>query len=156
MKSPELKKIVESNFINTKYISITDRNYSHLDLEWIEKEAYKGYKNWLSIFSFSRGINNSDWKTNFDCEDLANSFKLYLRLLHAEANPHTLSSGKKNETDTESVLVGTICYNNSSSSAHAINIFINGNNKPVFFEPMYGKFINLSRQEKENIWYVSF
>ena len=97
-----------------------------------------------------------DWKTNFDCEDLANSFKLYLRLLHAEANPHTLSSGKKNETDTESVLVGTICYNNSSSSAHAINVFINGNNKPVFFEPMYGKFINLSKKEKEETWYVSF
>ena len=156
MKSPELKKIIENIFPNTKYISITDRDYSHLDLEWIEDEAYKGYKNWLSIFSFGRGIKNSDWKTNFDCEDLANSFKLYLRLLHAEANPHTLSSGKKNEISTESVLVGTMCYNNSSSSAHAINIFIDGNEKPVFFEPMYGKFINLTKKERYETWYVSF
>ncbi len=36
MKSPELKKIIENIFPNTKYISITDRDYSHLDLEWIE------------------------------------------------------------------------------------------------------------------------
>jgi len=156
MKSPELKKIIENIFPNTKYISITDRDYSHLDLEWIEHKAYKGYKNWLSIFSFSRGIKNSDWKTNFDCEDLANSFKLYLRLLHAEANPHTLSSGKINEIDTESVLVGTMCYNNSSSSAHAINVFIDGNERPVFFEPMYGKFINLTKKERYETWYVSF
>jgi hypothetical protein len=126
IKVTELKKIINKIFPNTKYISITDRDYAYIDLDWVEDDAYKGYEKWLSIFSFNRNINNSSWKKNFDCEDLSNSFKLYLKLLHAEANPNTFSSGKKNTSETESVLVGNISYDNSKSTAHSINIFFDG------------------------------
>jgi len=156
IKVTELKKIINKIFPNTKYISITDRDYAYIDLDWVEDDAYKGYEKWLSIFSFNRNINNSSWKKNFDCEDLSNSFKLYLKLLHAEANPNTFSSGKKNTSETESVLVGNISYDNSKSTAHSINIFFDGLNNAKFFEPMYGKFINFSEKQKEQTWYVSF
>ena len=156
-----LKELVSLHFPNNQKDPTTDRDYAYLDLGWVENEAYRGYKHWLSLFNFGRGINNSDWKPNFDCEDLANSFKVYLKLLHAEANPYTFSErtkGKKNLVDTESVLVVTIFYKNSVSSAHSINFFFDDEKKgsPKFFEPMYGKFINLNQNEQDSIWYVEF
>lgn len=160
IKSAALKELIDKTFPSNKRANgVTDSDYAYLDLEWVENDAYEGYKNWLSIFDFGRSVKNSDWKRNFDCEDLANSFKIYLRLLHAEANPSTMMeelSGKKNESSSESVLVGTIFFNNSKSSAHSINVFFDANDRPKFFEPMYGKFINLTKDERESVWYVEF
>ena len=160
IKSAALKELIDKTFPSNKRVDgVTDSDYAYLELEWVENDAYEGYKNWLSIFDFGRGVKNSDWKRNFDCEDLANSFKIYLRLLHAEANPSTMTeelSGKQNESSSESVLVGTIFFNNSSSSAHSINVLFDANDRPKFFEPMYGKFINLTQNERESIWYVEF
>jgi hypothetical protein len=154
-----LKSLVARQFPNNKNDPTTDRSYAYLDLKWVEKEAYKGFKAWLSIFDFGKGIHNSDWKLNFDCEDLSISFKIYLRLLHAEANPHTFSErakGKKNETNTDSVLAGVMFYKNSPRSAHSINVFFDGNNKARFFEPMYGNFMNLTQEQRDSTWYVEF
>ena len=158
----ELKSLIKNAFLgatHSREVIVTDNNYAYLSLDWVEKKAYKGYKNWLSIFDFGRGINNSDWKDNFDCEDLSNSFKIYLRLLHAQANPNTFSDkmkGKKNENDSESVLVGTIAFKNSPNSAHSINVFLDEGNQFRFFEPMYGKFIKLTKEQRDSIWYVNF
>jgi hypothetical protein len=154
-----LKDLVARQFPNNKNDPTTDKDYAYLDLKWVEREAYKGFKAWLSIFDFGKGINNSDWKPNFDCEDLSISFKTYLKLLHAEANPYTFSErakGKKNETNADSVLAGIIFYKNSSRSAHSINVFFDGSNQPRFFEPMYGKFMNLTKEQKDSTWYVEF
>ena len=159
LKSKELKDLIKAAFPQAREIIVTDNDYAYLDYYWVEPQAYDGYKHWMSIFDFGRGIKNSDWKRNFDCEDLANSFKIYLRMLHAQANPNTFSEqmgGKSNESNTESILVGTIAYRNSSSSAHSINVFIDSMNKMRYFEPMYGRFINLSKEERESIWYVNF
>jgi len=159
IKSQQLKTLIKDSFSGAREVIVTDNNYAYLDCEWVESEAYKGYKNWLSIFDFGRGINNSDWKSNFDCEDLSNSFKIYLRLLHAQANPNTFSDkakGKTNESDSESILAGTIAFKNSERSAHSINILVDEDDSFKFFEPMYGKFINLTKKEKESIWYVNF
>ncbi|HAI16706.1 MAG TPA: hypothetical protein DCM10_00970 [Xanthomarina gelatinilytica] len=159
LKSKELKDLIKATFPEAREIIVTDNDYAYLDYYWIENEAYDGYKHWMSIFDFGRGIKNSDWKRNFDCEDLANSFKIYLKMLHAQANPNTFSEqmdGKSNESNTESILAGTIAFKNSSSSAHSINIFIDSMNKIRYFEPMYGRFINLSKGERESIWYVNF
>ena len=79
IKSKELKSLIKNAFLgatHSREVIVTDNNYAYLSLDWVEKKAYKGYKNWLSIFDFGRGINNSDWKDNFDCEDLSNSFKI--------------------------------------------------------------------------------
>ena len=165
ISNKNLRELVSLHFPSNQKDPTTDRDYAYLDLDWVENEAYQGYKHWMSLFNFGRGINNSDWKANFDCEDLANSFKTYLKLLHAEANPYTLSErakGKVNIVDTESVLVGTIFYKNSVSSAHSINVFFDNSKQgevygsPKFFEPMYGKFINLNKNEQESTWYVEF
>ena len=160
IKSKELKSLVKEACLEARENIVTDNDYAYLDLNWVENKAYKGYKNWLSIFDFGRGINNSDWKSNFDCEDLSNCFKMYLKLLHAQANPHTTTDKLKgkatNESDTQSILAGTIAYKNSAISAHSINVFIDPNNEMKFFEPMYGKFIKLSKEERDSIWYVNF
>jgi len=160
IKGKDLELLVNSCFLGIKQNITTDNDYAYIDLDWVEVEAYLGYERWLSIFNFGKGINNSDWKGNWDCEDLSNSFKCYLRLLHAQANPYTFTesfNGKaKNETNAESILVGSIFYRNSDRSAHCINLFFDKDNKPKFFEPMYGKFINLTEEQQRKVWYVNF
>ena len=89
LKSKELKDLIKAAFPQAREIIVTDNDYAYLDYYWVETQAYDGYKHWMSIFDFGRGIKNSDWKRNFDCEDLANSFKIYLRMLHAQSNPNT-------------------------------------------------------------------
>ena len=70
----ELKHLLYTKYPKAEIV-LTDRNYAILDPEWVEKEAFKAYEEWISIFGFNRKINNSHWKTNWDCEDLSDSFK---------------------------------------------------------------------------------
>ena len=162
--SEEIRKLISDNCPdiadNDNKLNLTsDRNYAALDMNWVEDEAYNGYLKWLSIFSFGRGIKNSKWKSNWDCEDISEGFKLYLKLMHAEHNPNTLterSKGKENECDAESVAAGVIYFKNSARSAHAINLFFDKDGKPHFFEAMYGEFIKIGKEEQASIWYANF
>ena len=45
---------------------------------------------------------------------------------------------------------------NNKPIAESIQINITTNNEMKFFEPMYGKFIKLSKEERDSIWYVNF
>ncbi len=161
IKGADLKRIIQSSFPNVKHLIITDKDYAFLDLEWVKKDAYLAFIEWIKVFGFQRKIRASYWKTNWDCEDLSNSFKAYLRFLHAAANSYTLSermSGKKNITNATSVSVGTIFYKNGKDGlgGHAINLFFSENMHPVYFEPDSGRYIHLNSKEEETVWYVNF
>ena len=161
IKGADLKRTIQSSFPNVKHLIITDKDYALLDLEWVKKDAYLAFIEWIKVFGFQRKIRASYWKTNWDCEDLSNSFKAYLRFLHAAANSYTLSermSGKKNITNATSVSVGTIFYKNGKdgSGGHAINLFFSENMHPVYFEPDSGRYIHLNPKEEKTVWYVNF
>ena len=47
-------------------------------------------------------------------------------------------------------------YNNSARSAHAINMVIGNDDEILFFEPDGGDYLNLSKKQKESIWYLNF
>jgi len=155
----ELRHLLHTRYPDAEVI-LTDRNYAVLDPEWVEKEAYKAYINWISIFGFTRKIRNSFWKTNWDCEDMSASFKIYLRFLHAANNPNTFTDrylrGKKNETNSDSVAVGTLFYKNSPTTGHAINVFVSPKGDLSYFEPKDGIFINITEAEEKKVWYVNF
>jgi hypothetical protein len=161
IKGGELKKIISSFFPNVKHLITTDRDYALLDLEWVEKHAYSAFIEWIQVFGFKRKIRFSYWKTNWDCEDLSESFKAYLRFLHAAANSHTLTErmdGKENITNATSVSAGTMFYKNygDRSGGHAINILLSKDMKPAYFEPEAGVYINLNNEQKKSVWYVNF
>mgnify|MGYP003136193960 FL=1 len=159
-----ISKNALKHLLYTRYphaeIVLSDRDYAILDQEWIEKEAYKGFLHWISIFGFKHKIQNSLWKKNWDCDDMSTSFKVYLRFLHASCNPNTYSevrlNGVENETDAESVAVGTVFYKNGPTTGHAINMLIDDKEDITFFEPKHGGYVSLSEAEENNIWYINF
>ena len=61
-----------------------------------------------------------------------------------------------NATDAEAVAIGVMSYNNSARSAHAINMVIGKDDEILFFEPDGGDYLNLSKKQKESIWYLNF
>lgn len=146
----------------------TDSAYAVIDKDWIVKEGYKGYKKWLNFAGLSK------WRTNWDCDNLAASFKLYLQILHAKYNPYTFTDRwkkrGKNITNVASVAVGAIYYkvDGDDKRAHSINLLIcedgfefgpKGNRhkfKKVYFEPEHGKIVKLDPKEEKTIWYANF
>ena len=88
------------------------------------------------------------------------TFKTFLNILHARENSlafkETFNSENKNATDAEAVAVGVMSYNNSARSAHAINMVIGKDDEILFFEPDGGDYLNLSKKQKESIWYLNF
>ena len=155
----ELKHLLYTKYPKAEIV-LTDRDYAILDPEWVEKQAFKAYEEWISIFGFNRKINNSHWKTNWDCDDMSTSFKTYLRFIHAAHNPYTFTDGrmrnKHNETNADSVAVGTVFYRNSDRTGHAVNAFISPDENVSFFEPRDGLFISLTEAEENKVWYVNF
>ena len=149
----------------------TDSAYAVLDENWVAKEGYKGFKNWLKFAGLQK------WKRNWDCDNMATSFKLYMQMLHAKYNPYSFTERFKkvgtNGTNVESIAVGDIFYkiNGDERRAHAINLLIcaqpiysrtkNENwdkheLKKVYFEPENGHIVDLSEVEEASIWYASF
>ena len=80
--------------------------------------------------------------------------------MHARENSlafkETFGTDNKNATDAEAVAVGVMSYNNSARSAHAINVVIGKDDEILFFEPDGGDYLNLSKKQKESIWYLNF
>jgi hypothetical protein len=124
-----------------------------MDASWIKTECYKGYRKWLALAGIDK------WKTNWDCDNFAQSFKMYVNLLHARANPETFTSahqsGKKNICEARAAGIGVMFFKNSDRSAHAVNVIVTESDEVLFFEPDGGDFLNLNDKMKETTWYVN-
>ncbi len=150
----KLENILKKNFTNKDCdFYLNDQSYAVMDASWIKTECYKGYRKWLDLAGIDK------WKTNWDCDNFAQSFKMYVNLLHARANPETFTSthksGNKNACDARAAGVGVIFFKNSDRSAHAINVVATEEDEVLFFEPDDGDFLNLSDKHKETTWYVN-
>ena len=150
----KLENILKKNFTNKDCnFYLNDQSYAVMDASWIKAECYKAYRKWLGL----AGINK--WKTNWDCDNFAQSFKMYVNLLHARENPETFmskhKSGKKNTSDARGAAVGVVFYKNSDRSAHAVNIIATEDDEVLFFEPDGGAFFTLTDKYKETVWYIN-
>ena len=132
---------------------LNDKSYAVMDSSWLKGDCYQAYRRWLNLAGISK------WKTNWDCDNFAQSFKTYVNILHARENPETFTTkhaGAKNTTDAHAAAVGVMFFKNSDRSAHAVNMVIAENDEILFFEPDGGAFLNLNNKHKESIWYVNF
>jgi hypothetical protein len=145
---------------------ISDKAYAILDERWLVEEGYKAYKKWLALADLR------NWRTNWDCDNLAASYRLFLQILHAKHNPYAFTERRnkkvENDTNVDSIAVGVIYYKNSSASYHAINLAICGSGfefgrsgnvhtfKKVYIEPEHGVAIKLTKEEEDSICFVSF
>ena len=155
--------------IGTKNKFFSDSAYAILEESWLLGEGYKSYRKWLNLGGLGK------WKNNWDCDNLAVSFKLYLQMLHAKHNPYTFTDRWKkkveNMTNVESVAVGVVYYKierKGSSSMHAINMAFcpqgyaftpEGNFhtlKRLYIEPEDGTVKKLTKKEEASIWYANF
>ena len=165
LKQDDIKKLLPENIDN---LFFSDADYSVFTERFLIGEGFNGFKKWLTFCGIdNRGGQNQYWKRNYDCDNLAESFKTYMNLLHARANPLTFTesfkSGKHNDTTAQGVAVGVIYFEikaKKTSSHHAINIAITRGLRnelvPIFIEPNAAGKIKLTKKEKESIWYVNF
>lgn len=155
--------------IDTENKFFSDSAYAVLEESWLLGEGYKSYRKWLNLGGLGK------WRNNWDCDNLAVSFKLYLQMLHAKHNPYTFTDRWKrkaeNTTNVESVAVGVVYYKierEGSSSMHAINLAFcpsgfgfspTGNFhtlKKLYIEPEDGTVKELTEKEEASIWYANF
>lgn len=165
LKQDDIKKLLPENIDN---IFFSDADYSMFAERFLTGEGFNGFKKWLTFCGIdNKGGQNQYWKRNYDCDNLAESFKTYMNLLHARANPLTFTEsfkdGEHNDTNAQGVAVGVIYFEikaKKTSSHHAINIAITRGIRnelvPIFIEPNAAGKIKLTKKERESIWYVNF
>ena len=165
LKQDDIKKLLPENIDN---LFFSDADYSMFTERFLTREGFNGFKKWLTFCGIdNKGGQNQYWKRNYDCDNLAESFKTYMNLLHARANPLTFTesfkSGKYNDTNAQGVAVGVMYFEikaKKTSSHHAINIAITRGLRnqlvPIFIEPNAAGKIKLTKKERESIWYVNF
>ncbi len=165
LKQDDIKKLLPENIDN---LFFSDADYSMFAARFLTGEGFNGFKKWLTFCGIdNKGGQNQYWKRNYDCDNLAESFKTYMNLLHARANPLTFTesfkNGEHNDTNAQGVAVGVIYFEikaKKTSSHHAINIAITRGIRnelvPIFIEPNAAGKIKLTKKERESIWYVNF
>jgi len=151
-----------------RQVFFSDADYALFSDRFLTHDGFSGYKKWLKFCGRDCAKGQTQyWRRNYDCDNLAESYKTYMNMLHAKANPLTFTesfkSDKQNETKAEGVAVGVIYFEMKSkgtSSHHAINVAVTHNARNnlslIFIEPNSSGKIKLNKQEKESIWYVNF
>ena len=165
LKQADIKKLLPKGIRN---VFFSDADYSVFTERFLTVEGFNGFRKWLTFCGIdSKGGQNQYWKRNYDCDNLAESFKTYMNLLHARANPlsftESFKGGKYNDTNAQGVAVGVMYFEikaKKTSSHHAINIAITRGLRnelvPIFIEPNAAGKIKLTKKERESIWYVNF
>ena len=169
IKREDIEPLIPEGVENVYF---TDNDYAMYKPSFLLLDGYKSYSEWLN-FAGIKSRNGLDfWRSNWDCDNLAFSYKTYMSMLHAKENLHTFSDrhGRNvdNTSNSESVAVGVIFYKmvrdygkrGKSYSMHAINtavtISANGELEMIYIEPKNGQKFNLTQEEQDSIWYVNF
>jgi len=149
-------------------VLFSDADYAMFSERFLTQDGFSKFKKWLGFCGMdSTAGQKQHWRRNYDCDNLAESYKAYMSLLHARANPlsftESFKKGKENETKAEGVAVGVVYFKikaKGSTSHHAINIAITKGLRneltAIYIEPNGAGKINLTKKEKESIWYVNF
>jgi hypothetical protein len=151
-----------------RHVIFSDADYAMFSERFLTLDGFASFKKWLSFCGIDSTAGQKQyWKRNYDCDNLAESYKTYMNLLHARANPlsftESFKSGKDNETKAQGAAVGVVYFtikNKGSGNHHAINMAITRGLRneltSIFIEPNGAGKINLTKKEKESIWYVNF
>tara|TARA_R110000824_G_scaffold32177_2_gene104103 strand:- start:196 stop:747 length:552 start_codon:yes stop_codon:yes gene_type:complete len=149
-------------------VLFSDVDYSMFSERFLTGRGFNGFQKWLSFCGIDSTAGQKQyWRRNYDCDNLAESYKTYMNLLHAQANPlsftQSFKTGKNNETIAQGVAVGVVYFKikaKKTSSHHAINIAITKGLRnelvSIFIEPNAAGKIKLTKKERESIWYVNF
>lgn len=139
LTSSDIRKILVDNNILCNS-QIWDRDYAPVKLDWLTTKYYRWYS------SVSNSLSVGTWKKRWDC----NRFSLmYLSLCQT---CHAQSDG----VEIEGIAVGIATYVKDTGVGHAINCAIVENNKLVFIEPQTGYEIELSKTERDSLWFILF
>lgn len=170
IKKEEIEALLPEGIENLYF---TDRDYAMYRPSFLLEDGYKSYSEWLSFAGIKSRAGLDFWRSNWDCDNLAFSYKTYMSMLHAKENLNTFSDKRRknveNTSDSESVAVGVIFYKmtkdygkrGKSYSMHAINaaVTVNSNNSEleiIYIEPKNGSKLKLTQEEENSIWYANF
>ena len=145
-KSELIRVLNVQGGINPPIIHAPDANYVLYSLDYIKGEGYSRFKDWL----FKRGI--LGWRHTFDCDNYAEAFRVFMQIVHSKAQ-----NDKDDNSRKQSVAVGVIWYERDGRGGHAINIVVTKVADKLtvrFIEPQDGKEVELSKSEKESIFFV--
>jgi len=129
--------------VNLNSTVFADSEYNLLAKDWVVDNAQPDFKEFL----FQLGFNKWE-KNNSDCDDFAKAFTVFLK-----------SYVKKSKPKAASPAVGEVYYIRRVGGAHAINIIVladsDGAPTLAFFEPQEHKFVNLTLEEIQSIYFIS-
>ncbi len=130
-----LEKLAAAGIDTTKNVSIADRFYAEIKLEFLKGKFSSVLSSW--IFQLFGG-----YKTEVrDCDDFAKWVSAQAQLWNSETSGTVCA-----------LAFGECWYEKDSGESHAINIAIVENGDVVFYEPQTQKVVELSDRE---IWGVS-
>ena len=138
MTSKQIIKYCYTIFDGLEYLSVRDREYRKLDLDWLLKDFYSLWRQFLNE-------QNLKYSNKFDCDNFAFGYKHLAEMVHYNS-----------PAMEDAPAVGVVHYlqGGDANKAHAINfVFINGKTEPIFIEPQYGSQIPLYDMEKETVYF---
>ena len=122
-------------------IFTSDADYMTPQKDWVSGDLYhKNFRKWLSENQLSR------WKDYWDCDNFSFAFYSFAQICHAR----TMQNLAKDDR-AQGLAIGVMFYHMEGAGGHAIN-FIHTNGEIVGFEPQNGKYINLTKKEKDSCW----
>jgi hypothetical protein len=145
----QLREILGKNIpsVHTSKIFVSDAFYCMYTDDYITRDGHSKFIKWL----YNRGI--FKWKPSFDCDNYAESFRVYLQIIHSKAVSDSLISAER-----QSVAIGVVWYYKDGVGGHAINVYVThdstNSNALRFFEPQTGEIIILTEPELNSISFI--
>jgi hypothetical protein len=138
-----VKKLIVDDLPNAK-VFMSDGSYATPTESWIASKCY---------WQFETNLRKNDlykWRAYHDCDNKAFSFWQFVCDCHCK----TMMDREKRDLPVfQGVTVGVIFYIIDGSSGHAINILVNKTGVK-YFEPQTGKFVTLTKTEKNSAWFI--
>lgn len=137
MTNKEAVEILKDAGVISK-IFATDKTYSIPHSEWLRTTFYDFFHAWLQKKELQK------WKPNHDCDNFSFLFRTFGQIAHAKSTDPNFSEG---------VAIGVIFYKKEGRFGHAINVAITEKGV-IWIEPQNGKFLDLTQEEIQSIYFV--
>lgn len=137
MKSTDLYRLIKITFPNVD-LKMSDVDYALPKASWLTGTFYDFYRAWR----FDHNLN--EWSTKNDCDNFASLFFAFAQICHA-----------KGDRVEEGIAVGQMFYglNGDRTKSHSINVAVTDKGV-IAIEPQTGKLVQLSKAEKDCVYFV--
>lgn len=144
--SRDLSIILNKQLPNAK-IFLSDVSCAIPNRNWLWGDFYKMFRKNLEANNLYK------WRTYHDCDNKAVKFWQFASDCHAMT---MMLREKQGLQIYEGIAVGVIFFNSETlGGGHAINFALT-NKGLEFIEPQDGRFIQLSKEERESSWFAVF